>query len=105
MSGTVFAALLASAESGRVIGKLPLGRAATWGLLGTAAFPILDGKYDQVVPLGAVGIAIALALVRIGRRGARYTAVTPSSLTEALCAWVFVSLREATTQANTNRAT
>jgi hypothetical protein len=96
-SGAAFALLLASIESGRNIRDLSTGRIAIWGILGTATVPLVVGKYDQIFPLCAVGMTIAIALALMARKGALSASKNPASLLHALCAWVLVSLQEATT--------
>jgi hypothetical protein len=101
VSGTAFAVLLASVESGRIAGDISLGRAAMWGIAGTAIVPLLAGKYDQVFPLCPVGMAIGAALVSIARKGAQCASRNRPGLPDALLAWLFISLQEATTPPNT----
>lgn len=67
ISGAGFATLLSFAESRKRILDLSLIRVALWGILGSAAFPLLAGKYDQLLifcPLGAVFSAASVAIVR-----------------------------------------
>jgi len=62
VSGIGFAILLTLAEGRKAIGRLALRRAAFWGALGTAAFPLLtpvdNGMLLIVCPIGA-GLAVA----------------------------------------------
>jgi hypothetical protein len=69
VSGVGFGILLSFAESRKTILDLSLGRVAIWGLLGSAALPLLTGMQNKLVlitcPLGA---AFAMASVSIARR-------------------------------------
>ena len=51
ISGACFGAMLAVAESRNTILKVPLWRAAMWGVLASAIFPLLTGKADQLIVL------------------------------------------------------
>jgi hypothetical protein len=97
VSGAVFAALLASVESGKIVGRVSLYRAAMWGIPSAAAVPLLAGKYDQVIPLCPVAMAIAVTLVFIARRGAVRASTTSSGFPDAIFTWVSLSLQETTT--------
>ncbi len=68
VSGLVFGILLALAESGRVIRDLSLTRAAMWGILASAVFPLLAGKYDQVLVMCPIGAVVAVGLIAIIRK-------------------------------------
>lgn len=71
LSGLGFAALLSLAERRRQLGELSLGRVAVWGLLGSAAIPLLLGAEPGEGWLtGVVGATFATASVAIARRGA-----------------------------------
>jgi hypothetical protein len=65
-SGGIFAVLLAAFENEDV----SPGRAAIWGVVSTAAIPLLAGKPDQVFPFAPVGMAVALALASFRRKAA-----------------------------------
>jgi hypothetical protein len=81
VSGTVFAAVLASAERRRSVQDLSLGRAALWGTIGGAALPLLTTMNDTVlvntIPLG---VLFSTATVAIARRAALREAREPDSL-------------------------
>lgn len=46
ISGVAFGILLSFAESGRAILNISLSRAAMWGILGSAAVPLLTERQD-----------------------------------------------------------
>ena len=69
VSGAVFAVLLALAEEWKAIRDLSLSRAALWGIIGTAAFPLLTPvDNSMVVFLCPVGAALAAASVAVAKR-------------------------------------
>ena len=51
ISGVAFGALLSFAERRKTILDLSPGRAAVWGILASAAFPLLTGRADAVLVL------------------------------------------------------
>lgn len=72
LSGLGFAALLALAERRNRLETLSLPRVALWGLLGSAAIPLLmgtDGSMGWVT--GPMGAVFAAASVAIARRASR----------------------------------
>ena len=73
ISGTVFAAVLAMTESRRTIRKLSVGRAAIWGMLGTAAYPLLTPLDNSMVffvcPIGAALAAASVAIAKKAELG------------------------------------
>ncbi len=68
VAGFAFGALLSLAESGRALGAIPLGRAALWGVLAAALFPLATGREDQVFVMCPIGAALAVAAVAMARR-------------------------------------
>jgi hypothetical protein len=71
LSGLGFAALLSLAERRRTLHELPLWRVAFWGMLGSAAVPLLMGTDASMGGLtGALGATFAAASLAIARRGA-----------------------------------
>src|SRR5262245_38599644 len=68
VAGVSFAVILAAAENGRRIHNLSLSRAAIWGFLASAIFPLSTGRQSMVLLLCPVGAAIAVALVEIARK-------------------------------------
>ena len=71
LSGLGFAGLLSLAERRTNLHKLSLTRVGLWGLLGSAAVPLLmgtDGSMGWVT--GPMGAIFAAASVAIARRGA-----------------------------------
>ena len=69
VSGVGFGVLLSLAEGRKAIRDLSLGRAALWGMLGTAAFPLLTPVNNSlllfVCPIGA---ALAVASVAVAKQ-------------------------------------
>lgn len=68
VSGAVFGTLLSFAERRKTILDLSPGRAALWGILASAAFPLLTGRADAVFVLCPLGAVCAAASVAIARR-------------------------------------
>lgn len=68
VSGVGFGILLSFAESRKTILDLSLSRVAMWGVLGSAALPLLTGMEDKLLfltcPLGAIFAAGSLAIAR-----------------------------------------
>jgi len=66
--GAAFGVLLSLTESRKGILKLSLPRAALWGVLGSAALPLLTTMNDSILvfacPLGAALAATTVALAR-----------------------------------------
>ena len=70
VSGAVVAVLFAVAERRKTLRDLSLGRAALWGAIGTAVFPLLTQVSDgMVLILCPIGAALAAGSVAIARRG------------------------------------
>ena len=76
ISGTVFGAVLSLAEGRRLLRGLSVWRAALWGALGTAAFPLLTGVDDRLVffvcPIGA---ALAATCVAVAKRADQHSQI------------------------------
>ena len=69
VSGATFAVLLALGEGRKAIRDLSLGRAALWGMLGTAAFPLFTPvDNSMLIILCPVGAALAAASVAVAKR-------------------------------------
>lgn len=69
ISGLVFSGLLSIAERQKTIIDLSLSRVAMWGILVSAAFPLLAGKdIRMMLFLGPLGAVSALASVAMARR-------------------------------------
>jgi len=70
VSGVCFGLLLSFAEKRKTIVDLSLVRVAIWGILGSAALPLLTGMQDKLIlitcPLGAVFAAGTVAMARSG---------------------------------------
>ena len=71
LSGFGFSAVLSIAERRNTLHDLALWRVALWGMLGSAAIPMLIGANpDLAIISGSLGALFAPASVAIGRRGA-----------------------------------
>ena len=69
VSGATLAVLLALADGRKAIRDLSLGRAALWGMLGTAAFPLFTPvDNSMLIILCPVGAALAAASVAVAKR-------------------------------------
>jgi hypothetical protein len=69
ISGAVFALLLALGEGRRTLRDLSTKRAALWGMLGTAAYPLLTRVDDMaVLILGPIGAALAAVSVAVAKK-------------------------------------
>ena len=79
ISGTAFGALLSIAEGRRMLRGLSVWRAALWGALGTAAFPLLTAVDNSLVffvcPIGAALAAASVAVAKKADRDAPSVAV------------------------------
>ena len=68
ISGAAFAVLLALADGRKTLRDLSPLRAALWGAVGTAAFPLLTAVNDSMVvivcPIGALFAAASVAVAR-----------------------------------------
>jgi hypothetical protein len=70
LSGLGFAAFLSVAERRRKLHELSLGRVALWGLLGSAAIPLVLGTDGSMGWLtGLLGATFATGSVALARRG------------------------------------
>jgi hypothetical protein len=94
LSGVGFGVLLAVAESRRPIHGIALSRAAMWGALASAVFPLLTGRQDQVFMLCPIGAVVALALAAIARKAERHGSRPPRGLRDVLFACVLTSVRD-----------
>jgi len=74
VSGVGFGVLLSLAEGRKAIRDFSLSRAALWGILGTAAFPLLtpvdNGMLLIVCPIGAALAAVSVAVAKQAELGA-----------------------------------
>lgn len=95
VSGSIFGILLSFAEGGKPIRNLSLGRAALWGFLGSAVFPLLTQREDQAswtCPLGAV---VAMSLVALARKAELRDSKQPRRRRDFLFAFILTSVRDA----------
>ncbi|MGQ0766567.1 MAG: hypothetical protein ACT4OZ_12975 [Gemmatimonadota bacterium] len=67
VSGALFGLFLAVAERGNRLSNLSLPRAALWGALSSAIYPVLTGRAAQIFWTCTFGAAIGTALVAIAR--------------------------------------
>lgn len=95
ISGVLFGILLSLAESGRAILNISLIRVAMWGILDSAAVPLLTERQDQVLVLCPVGPALAMASVAIARKGARFDSKQPKRLRKVPLVYVLTSVQDA----------
>jgi hypothetical protein len=71
ISGAGFGLLLSMAEGRKRLRGLSVWRAALWGALGTAAFPLLTSVDNRMLYLVCpIGAALAASWVAIAKRGA-----------------------------------
>jgi hypothetical protein len=71
LSGAGFGLLLSMAEGRKMLRGLSVWRAALWGALGTAAFPLLTSVDNRMLYLVCpIGAALAASWVAIAKRGA-----------------------------------
>ncbi len=84
ISGVIFGVVLALAESGRAIKNISLLRAVLWGILASAVFPLLVGKYNQVMVMCPIGAVVALFYVTITRQAGRGDSGQSNRLCDAL---------------------
>jgi hypothetical protein len=93
VSGSIFGTLLSLTENGKAILDISLRRAALWGMLSGAVFPLLTGRGNQVFwtcPFGALAAIIVLAIARASeRRGSTRL----RRLSDIFCTGVRVSVR------------
>lgn len=95
VSGVCFGILLSFAESGKAILDLWLRRAALWGILGSAAFPLLTGREDQVFILCPIGAVIAMASVAIARKATLHDSEQPKRLLDVIFGYLLTCVRDA----------
>jgi hypothetical protein len=86
---------LSLTEHGKAIRNISLARAALWGLLGSAVFPILTQRADQVFWTCPFGAVIAMALVAIARKASLSRAMQPMRLSDVFRVCVLTPVREA----------
>lgn len=92
VAGIAFGILLSIAESERPIRDIGLGRAAMWGVLASAVFPLLTGREDQVFILCPVGAILAMTGVAIARKAERSDST--NRLRDVPFAFVLASVRD-----------
>jgi hypothetical protein len=75
MSGLIFALLTVL---GRPVRELTLGRAAMWGVLASAVYPLLTGRIPEMLVLCPVGAMLGMATGALARLSAAFPAQAPS---------------------------
>lgn len=93
ISGSLFGVLFSFAENGKAVRQLSLGRAALWGALSSAVFPVLTGRADQVFWTCPFSAIVALALVALARQAARREA--ERSQRNRFFAWALLPVQDA----------
>lgn len=68
LSGGLFGVLMSVAESGKTMRGISLGRAALWGVLASAVYPLSTQRADQVFWTCPFGALVAVTLLVIGRK-------------------------------------
>jgi len=69
VSGATFAVVLSLAERRRVLRDLSMWRAAVWGILGTALFPLVTPVHNSMlIFLCPIGAALAAGSVVLAKR-------------------------------------
>jgi hypothetical protein len=94
VSGTIFGIILSLAEHGRAIRNISLVRAALWGILGSAVFPILTQRADQVFWTCPFGAVVAMSSVAIARKAALRQATQPMRLHDVFFTSVLTAIRD-----------
>jgi len=95
VSGTIFGVILSLAEHGKAIRNISLVRTALWGLLGSAVFPILTQRADQMFWACPFGAVIAMALVALARKASLSQATQPMRLSDVFFACILAPVRDA----------
>jgi hypothetical protein len=95
VAGVAFGILLSLAESGRPIRNIWLTRAAMWGILGSAVFPLVSGRYDQVFVMCPIGAVVAMASVATARKAALQDSRQPRRLRDLFFACLLTPVRDA----------
>lgn len=95
VSGVCFGVLLSFAENGKSILDISLGRAAMWGILGSAAYPLLTGREDAVFLICPLGAAVSMASVAIARKASLRDPEPRMRLVDVISSCVLTSVRGA----------
>jgi hypothetical protein len=88
VSGSIFGSLFAWAENGKAIRDLSLGRAALWGALAAAVFPIVTGRANQLFWTCPFGAIVAVTLIALARQAARRAVNQPQRNFFFACAFL-----------------
>lgn len=95
VSGVTFGTLLSFAESGKAILSISLIRAAMWGILGSAVFPLLTSRQSMVIVLCPIGAALAVASVAIARKATVGDSEQPKRVLDVIFGCVLTFVRDA----------
>lgn len=99
ISGSLFGLLFSFAENGKAIRTLSLGRAALWGALGSAVFPLLTGRANQTIWTCTFGAVVALTLVALARKAALRDVMHSKQLPDFFLDCALMSVRDAVSPA------
>jgi hypothetical protein len=94
LSGLAFGVLLSLAERGKTALELTLTRATVWGVLGSAIYPLVTGRADQVVLTSALGAILATWVVGAARKGVGSGSARQSTI-GTVRGWLLAFLRDA----------
>lgn len=94
VSGTAFGLLLSFAERGKAVHALSPGRAALWGALAAAAFPLLTGRADQVFWTCPLGALLAVVTVVLARKSGQAPLLHPQDFRNRFSAHILASIRD-----------
>jgi len=95
VSGALFGVVLSCAESRKSVGDLSLGRAALWGILASAVFPLVTGRADQVFWACPFGFIASVILVAVARNAELREQNQPRRGRDVFAACVLIPLRNA----------
>lgn len=99
ISGSLFGVILSFAENGKAIRNLSLGRAALWGVVSSAVFPVLTERANQVFWTCTFGAVVALVLVALARKAARRDVMHPKQFPDFFLDCALMPVRDAVSPA------
>lgn len=105
ISGGIFGILLAFNGSGKAIRNLSLGRVMGWGILGSAVYPILTGRANQVFWTSTFGAVLALVWVTLARKADVRKPQGSRGVADFALATVLMPIRDVLSPAKEERAT
>ncbi len=95
VSGALFGVVLSFAESRKSVGDLSLVRAALWGILASAVFPLVTDRADQVFWTCPLGLITSVILIAVARNAELRERNQPRRGRDVLAACVLIPLRNA----------